>query len=91
MDSVRNKKGLPHYLAKYIAKERKVSEYGEDQHAVPGWYKSVGRFWGCYNRNLLNIRKNWKIRSKPAIDSGFNLPGIPVQTCHLRLLFQQVD
>ncbi len=56
-DKVRNPKALPIYLAKYIAKERKADQKDYYQHKVPEWYKSVGRFWGCYNRKLLKRRK----------------------------------
>ena len=56
VDKVKNPKALPLYLAKYIAKERKADQKDYYQHKVPEWYKSVGRFWGCYNRKLLKRR-----------------------------------
>ena len=55
VDHVRNPKGMPLYLAKYIAKEQKA--HSEYQHIVPEQYKDVGRFWGCYNREGLHIMK----------------------------------
>ena len=54
VDRVRNSSGLPHYLVKYVSKDRKFKE--EDyQHDVPDWMKNAGQWWGCYNKDLLNI------------------------------------
>ena len=56
VEEVRKKESIAFYLCKYIAKDRKATKK-EYQHEVPEWFKNCGRWWGCYNKKLLNIRK----------------------------------
>lgn len=56
VEAVRNKKAMPYYLCSYIAKERKTSGK-EYQEKVPEWFENVGRWWGCYGRKKLGIKK----------------------------------
>jgi hypothetical protein len=64
VEKVRNPKGMPQYLAQYIAGETKISRKKEYQHVVPEHIKNVGRWWGCNNKKLLKIRKMRRVISE---------------------------